>query len=95
MKSLTLWTGAVLALALAGCADPEAECRKGVDELREKVNGLIATGQHKEMGDPVVKAHNELDMAYTEMVAGNYPGCLDFVGQARVTLKSGLRTNQQ
>jgi hypothetical protein len=73
-------------MALCACSSPESECREGVDKMRERVNAAIGSGEHKEMGDPVVQAHNELDMAYTEMLTKNYKGCMQYLEQARTTL---------
>jgi hypothetical protein len=98
MHSILRGALAVAALAagtLVGCAKPETECRDGVDQMRKQLDELIGSGSHQDVNDPVVQAHNQFNMAYTEMTAGNYPGCVDFLKEARITLKNSVKTNKE
>lgn len=73
-------------LALLACGNPEAACRKGVDRMEADLVGKIGVGKHKELNDPIVQAHTQLDIAQTQLATGNYSGCRASLEQARTIL---------
>ena len=87
-----LVVGAV-ALCLSACGSAETECRDGVKKMRAQMAELI--GGHTELGDVVVQASTQVDMAQTALSTGNFQGCVDDLEQARTLLKSAQRNNQE
>lgn len=90
--------GATLLLAafglLAGCT-PEKDCRDGIQQLRPRVEGAFGTGMHAEATEQINQAMRNLSTAEELAKAGDFPGCVEKIKEARVLLNRSQRTNQQ
>ena len=89
------WLLPIGILLLAACGTPETECRDRVTKMKDRMVGVIGSGEHKGGDDPVVQAHTQLNIAETQLATGNYEGCLESLDQAGAFLRRSQRTNQQ
>jgi hypothetical protein len=79
------------AVLLAGCANPETECRDGVKQMKKRTQGFVGMGQP----DEIQKAIEKVSSAETSLATGNYEGCIADLKEAGALLNRSQRTNQQ
>lgn len=70
-------------LWLAACGDPQTRCREGVEQMKAQLVGVVGSSEHKDLEDPMVQAHTQLDIAQTQLATGNHAGCLESLERAR------------
>lgn len=92
--SIGTWMLALAALALAGCASPETECREGVARMKQRMEGHNI-GTHTDAAHPAVQAYTLLGIAETQMVTGNFKGCNESLAEAAAQLRRSQGNNQQ
>lgn len=84
----------LVAVLAAGC-NPEADCRRGIQQVRPRVEGAVNAGAHAEAREQITQAYTDFGQAEELLAAGDYEGCLTKLESARVLLNKSQRTNQQ
>lgn len=76
-----------LLVLMASACSAESKCRDGVADMKAKLVGVIGSGEHKDLSDPTVQAHTQLDIAQNSMLAGNFEVCVQALDEAATLLK--------